>query len=301
VILSLGVLIYFIHHVAESIQAMTIIAAVHNDLQRLIERFFPVSYDESLPWQREASVKRPENFAARALAIKAGATGYLQAVNGEKLMQIACKYNLLIQYEHRPGHYVIKGTTVARVFPLHKQESEKWQKSVRESFIIGRQRTQEQDVEFLINELVEIAVRALSTGINDPHTAITCIDRLGSALAELAGRAMPPSCLHDPEGTLRLIVRPHTYAGLVNASLDQLRQYGLGSVAVTIRLLEMIGAVLPFARDETRRQALLRQAAMIERGSRQAFAEESDREDIHGRYLAIFEMLEQATGVTGGE
>jgi uncharacterized membrane protein len=300
VILSLGVLIYFIHHVAGSIQAMTVIATVHKDLQKKIERLFPEHYDESLPWRREVSERMlPENFAERALAIKAGQTGYLQAVNGEGLMQIACKYDLLVQYEQRPGHYVIKDTTIARVLPLGENKTDQWSEKVREAFIIGKQRTQEQDVEFLIYELVEIAVRALSPGINDPHTAITCIDRLGSALAELAGRAMPPSCLHDPEGHLRLITRPHNFQGLVDASIDQIRQYGLGSVAVTIRLLEMIGSVLPFARDESRRQALLRQAAMIERGSRQAFSEESDREDIHGRYLAIFQVLGQTEGITG--
>ncbi|MBE0596944.1 MAG: DUF2254 domain-containing protein [Desulfuromonadales bacterium] len=302
VILSLGVLIYFIHHVAESIQAMTVIATVHGDLQRKIEKIFPVPCEESLPWSREASERlMPEDFEGRALAIKAGKSGYLQAVNGEGLMQVARKYDLLIRYENRPGHYLIKDSTIARVLPLGGKESQKWQKSVKEAFIIGKQRTQEQDVEFLIHELVEIAVRALSPGINDPHTAINCIDRLGSTLAELAGRAMPSSCLHDREGNLRLITRPHTWQGLVEASIDQIRQYGLGSVAVTIRLLEMIGAVLPFVRDESRRQALLRQAAMIERGSQQAFSEESDCEDIRRRYLAIFDVLEQTAGITGGK
>jgi uncharacterized membrane protein len=300
VILSLGVLIYFIHHVAESIQAMSVIALVHKDLQGKIERIFAESYDEALPWQRETMEKlMPENFEGRALAIKAKETGYLQAVNGEGLMQVACKYDLLIQYAHRPGHYVIKDSTIARVLP-QGEETDQWQGRVREAFIIGKQRTQEQDVEFLIHELVEIAVRSLSTGINDPHTAINCIDRLGSALAELAARAMPSPFLHDPEGNLRLITRPHTYEGLVDASIDQIRQYGMGSVAVTMRLLEMIGMVLPFARDELRRQALLRQAAMIERGSRQAFSEKSDREDIRSRYLSLFEVLERTEGITGG-
>jgi uncharacterized membrane protein len=301
VILSLGVLIYFIHHVAESVQAMTVITVVHKDLQSKIERLFPTPHDQAPPWSREASKKLlPEDFAERALPIRAKETGYLQAINGEGLMQIACKWNLLVQYEQRPGHYVMSHTTIARVLPLGEADSEAWQERVRKAFIIGRQRTEEQDIEFLINELVEIAVRALSSGINDPHTAINCIDRLGSTLAELAGRAMPSPCLHDQQGHLRLISRPHTYRGLVDASLDQLRQYGLGSVAVTIRLLEMIGAVLPFACDETRRQALLRQAAMIDRGSRQAFAEEADREDIHHRYLAIFEVLKRTEGLTGG-
>jgi uncharacterized membrane protein len=89
--------------------------------------------------------------------------------------------------------------------------------------------------------------------VNDPHTALTCIDRLGSALAELAGRAMPPSFRYDEEGRLRLISKPLAFRGLVDASFDQVRQHGFSSVAVTIRLLEMIAAVLPFTRDENQR------------------------------------------------
>jgi uncharacterized membrane protein len=288
VILSLGVLIYFIHHVADSIQAMTVIASVHKDLLVKIDLLFPTPYGEPLPLPREISEEQmPKDFEERALAIEAGKTGYLQAVNGKGLLQTARKFDLLIKYEHRPGHYVIKNSTIARVLPLRDETTDKWRKSVRDAFIIGKQRTQEQDVEFLIHELVEIAVRALSAGINDPHTAITCIDRIGSSLAELAVRAMPSPYLHDQEGDLRLITRPHTFQGLVDTSIDQIRQYGMGSVAVTIRLLEMIGAVLPFARDENLRRPLLRQAAMIEHGSRHAFAEESDRKDIHDCYLTI--------------
>jgi uncharacterized membrane protein len=201
---------------------------------------------------------------------------------------VACTHDLLVRLEQRPGHYMTKGSIIARVLPFGEKEEDQWRDRVKESFIVGRQRTQEQDVEFLIHELVEIAVRALSSGINDPHTAVNCIDRLGSALAELAGRAIPSPYLHDSEGNLRLVTRSHTYRGLVDTSIDQIRQYGMGSVAVTIRLIEMIEAVLPFALDETRRQPLLRQAAMIHQGGLRSFPEESDREDIHLRYLALF-------------
>lgn len=299
VLLSLGVLIYFIHHVAESIQAMTVITVVHEDLQKKIETLFPSRCDQALPELWENSARQvPEDFAAIAMPVRAGKSGYLQAVNVSGLMQIACKHDLLIRFEQRPGHYVIRNSIIAQVLP-RGEEMASWHEGIREAFIIGRQRTQEQDVEFLLHELVEIAVRALSPGINDPHTAINCIDRLGSALAELAGRAMPSPYLHEKAGTLRLISRPHTYQGLADAAIDQIRQYGIGSVAVTIRLLEMIGAVIPFAREETRRQPLLRQAGMIARGGAEAFPEEADRREIHERYLAIFEVLEREFGLDG--
>ncbi len=291
-VISLGVLIYFIHHVAESIQATTIISLVHDDLKRKIDTIFPDPYNQAPVWeQRDSEEQIPDNFTQMASAIRAARTGYLQAIDVEGLMQIACEYDLLVQYEHRPGHYVIRGSAIARVVPRVDEEETAWQESVRDSFIIGWQRTQEQDIEFLIHELVEIAVRALSPSINDPHTAIACVDRLGSSLAELAGRAMPSAYLHDEEGVLRIITRPHNYRGLVDASFDQIRQYGMSSVALTIRLLEMIGAILPFAPDEARRAPLLRQAAMIDEISRRAFPDREDTEEIHGRYLTLMKIL----------
>lgn len=301
VLLSLAVLIYFIHHVAESIQAMTVISSVHEDLHEKIRTIFPDPYEASLAWPRQELRKLiPEDFRQKACGVGAPKTGYLQAIDTEGLLELACAYDLIIEFEHRPGHYLIKEALVARVLSPDGKEAGKWREAVADAFIIGRQRTQEQDAEFLIFELVEIAVRALSAGINDPHTAVNCIDRLGSALAELGGRAMPSAYLHDAQGNLRLVTRPHTFEGLVNASIDQIRQYGMGSVAVTIRLLEMIAAVLPFARGKERREALLRQAAMIDQGSRQAFSEGSDRADIHARYLALFDVLEEMEGVSGG-
>lgn len=299
-LLSLGVLIFFIHHVADSIQAMTVIASVHEDLQKLIASLFPAPYESRVPWLSGATgAEIPDDFGSRAVAVRAPRSGYLQAVDLDGLLELAGKKNLLIRLEHRPGHYVIKGCVIARVLPFAEDDRGEWETPVGEALLLGRKRTQEQDVEFLLDELVEIAVRALSPGINDPHTAVTCIDRIGSALAELAGRAIPSPFRHDSRGRLRLVTRPHSYPGLVDASLDQIRQYGLGSVAVTIRLLEMIGAVLSFTRDETQREALLRQAAMIKEGGMRAFPEELDRRQITERYNVLFTILQKMCGVAG--
>jgi uncharacterized membrane protein len=296
---SLGVLIYFIHHSAASIQAMTIIATVHEDLQATIARLFPDPYEKGKSWQPAAG-EIPDDFDRRALPVRAGKSGYLQAIAVDTLMQSAVKHDLLIRFVHRPGHYVIKDSALAQVLSSgEKGDEERWSEKIREAFFLGRQRTQEQDLEFLIQELVEIAVRALSQGINDPNTAITCIDRLGSALAELAGRAIPSPFRKDQRGRLRLVSYPYTFTGLVEAAFDQIRQFGLGYVSVTIRLLETIAAVLPFTRGEEQRQALIRQAAMIDQGSAQAFPEEYDRRKIHERYLMVFEVLEREFGLTG--
>jgi uncharacterized membrane protein len=147
--------------------------------------------------------------------------------------------------------------------------------------------------------LVEVAVRALSPGINDPFTAINCIDYLGSALSELARRRLPAPWHFDAEDRLRLVTRPQTFDGALAAAVDQIRQHGRRDVAVTIRLLKMLATLLPTTRSEEQRRSLVRQAAMIERGSRDGLSAEEDRRDVRRRYLAVFQALEDNFGLSG--
>jgi uncharacterized membrane protein len=173
-------------------------------------------------------------------------------------------------------------------------------KLVNGLFITGHKRSQERDLVFLINELVEIAARALSPGVNDPFTAISCINHLGVSLCDLAQRALPPVLKKDDENRVRIVAYPTTFERIVDAAFNQIRQYGRTHAAVSIRLLENIQVILPFTRYPDQREALLRQAAMIERGSHEGLSEESDRRDVHERYLAIFQTVERCFGLTGG-
>ena len=130
-------------------------------------------------------------------------------------------------------------------------------------------------------------MRALSPGVNDPFTAINCIDRLGSALVVLAAREVPSPYRYDEDGRLRVVVEASTIEGLVNAAFDQIRQAARDDAAVTIRLLEMIAAITTLVQSEAMCDALRRQAEMIHRGSQQALPEESDRREADARFRAI--------------
>ena len=130
------------------------------------------------------------------------------------------------------------------------------QTSISNALILGSHRTPEQDIEFTVNQLVEIAVRALSPGINDPFTALACIDRLGTALCRLSNRAFPSANLYDDEYNLRVITKPITFAGITNAAFDQIRQYGLSSVAVSIRLMETLTSIANQATDKEQYEAI---------------------------------------------
>lgn len=275
---SLGVLIYFIHHAAASIQAENVIANVGRDLDQAITRLFPESVGEG-PSGRAGEGATPTGDSRRVVS---AVSDYLQNIDLDRLMELARNHDVVIGIPHRPGKFLIAGGDLARVWPGDRLDDEIAEK-IRRAFYLGPIRTLTQDVEFAIDQLVEIAVRALSPGVNDPFTAINCVDRLGAALVVLAGREIPSSFRYDDEGRLRLITNASTVAGLVNAAFDQVRQAARNDAAVTIRLLETIAAVAGQARGDAWRSALRRQAEMVHRGSQQALPEDGNRREAESR------------------
>ena len=148
------------------------------------------------------------------------------------------------------------------------------------------------DVDFALNQLVEVAVPALSPGSNDPYTALAGVDRLGAALSLLAHRKTPAANRFHKHHTLRLQMSAVRFADLVNVAFNQIRQYGRGSAAVTMRMLESIAAIAPFAAAEKKCEALERQAQMIHRGSREGLPEANDRANVDRRFSRALMALE---------
>jgi uncharacterized membrane protein len=288
---SIGVLIYFIHHAATIIQASHVISEVSTDLNDAIKRLFPEKIGHGASQHKRSFGEIPANFDAEAFPIKATNSGYIQAIDDEKLMKIACQQNLLFRLKYRPGKFVVKGSDLVMVFP-EKRVNPKLTTQINDAFILGAERNQQQDVEFPINQLVEIALRAISPAVNDPFTAIRCIDRLSVGLSHLALKDFPSPYRYDHDNNLRVIADPVTFAGLTDTAFNQLRQYSTSDVAVTIRLLEAIASIAPFTRNKKDRAALLRHADMIQRGSHEGVSEELDRRAVEGRYQAAVMALQ---------
>jgi uncharacterized membrane protein len=292
-VLSLGVLIYFVHHVSASIQASNLIAAVSGELTLAIDRLFPECLGEEADATQQdvPTTASPDHLANSGGGVTAAASGYIQALDNDALLRLARTHDILVRLERRPGHFVADGTLLATVWPASKlDEALGWR--IRKSFVTGPERTPTQDVEFAIDQLVEIAVRALSPGLNDPFTAMTCLDRLGDALVRLAGRRIPsPYRLEGDK--LRIIAEPVTFAGVANAAFNQIRQYGRSSVAVTIRLLETIGQVAEHARRQEDLSVLRRHAEMVLRGVA-GWPEANDRADAEQRGQQVLAILDRS-------
>jgi uncharacterized membrane protein len=269
---------------------------VANDLDYGIDRLFPEKLGHPSEKNEDKFKEIANDFDRQADTIASTKSGYLQSIDSDQLMKIATENDLVFRLEYRPGDFVIEGNDLVKVRPLGRANDE-LSGQVRDTFILGNQRTHMQDVEFSVHQLVEVAVRALSPGVNDPFTAITCIDRLGAALCLLVQRSFPSPGRCDVNDQLRVIARPVTFSGVVDAAFNQIRQYGRSSAAVTVRLLETIVLIGKCAQRQGDRDALLRQAVMIERGSHEGLPEERDRQDVQERFRKAVAALQSSAAI----
>jgi len=283
---SLAVLIYFVHHVSTSIHADELAAAVGRDLVQAIDRLCPLG----APPASDRPGELPVHFDREARCIPSAGDGYLQIVDVGALVALAARHGLVLRLERAPGQYAIEGSAILSAWPA-SAVSDEAADALASAFVLGNQRTPEQDVEYPIHQLVEIAVRALSPGINDPFTALACVDHLSSGLSRLARREMPALWHADESGRLRVVMRRLDFTQAVGAAFDQIREYGRTSAAVTIHLLEAIAAIAPFAVRDGDRDALRRQARMIERGARDALPEANDRQRVEAALQAALSRL----------
>ena len=280
-VVSLGVLIYFIHHAARSLQADYVIGIVMRELTHSIDELYPGGMgDDPAPGRTPEMKEQERRLRGQTPAeIMTRHSGYVHALDVEVMMDVATKRDLVVRVLSRPGRYVHDGVPVAEVWPAESVD-DRVRKKVAGAFIVGRTRTSQQDVEFAINQLVEVAVRALSPGINDPFTAIACIDRLSTAVLHLMRREFPSRFRVDEKGALRVIADRPDFTGVVDAAFHQIRQSGARMPAVTIRMLESLTVLLEQARTDEHRRALERHVRLVRRAGMRESEEPLDRADI---------------------
>lgn len=288
---SISMLIYFIHHASTIIQASQVIAGVVTDLDNAIERLFPEKIGQHRCKTRRVG-EIPQDFKAQTCLIKSTGTGYLQKVDDSSLLKLACKHNLLFQLEIRPGQFVAKGNVIVLVYP-GRRVNQDLKDEINKVFLLGQERTEQQDIEFPLDQLVEIAVRALSPGINDPFTAVRCIDRLGAGLTYLAEREFPSRYRYDENGELRVIAEPVTFERLVNGAFNQIRHYGKSDVVVMVHLLDTIAQIALRTHRAQDRLVLQEQADTILHSSYEGLPEKYDQNTVEEHYNRTVRYLAQ--------
>ncbi len=206
-------------------------------------------------------------------------------------MRIAAEFDAVIRLHYRPGHFLTQGHPVATVWP--PEVAGTIGRRLEDMHITGPLRTLSQDIAFGIDQLVEIAIRALSPATNDTFTALTCIDWLGDSLCKIAVDWHPHTCHRDRGGVIRLITVPVSYERLVQRSFEKVRQAADGMPAVLIRQLDALSKVMAVA-PQARSQVLLDQADMIQRVSQRTVPEPADQADITARYEALLALHAQS-------
>jgi uncharacterized membrane protein len=182
---------------------------------------------------------------------------------------------------------------MATVYP--PEVADKIARRLEREHITGPLRTLSQDIAFGIDQLVEIAIRALSAAVNDTFTALTCIDWLGDALSKIVVRWDPDVYHRDADGVIRLITVPVSYERLVERSFEKIRQASDGMPAVLIRQLDALTTIMTVT-PKDRIQVLLDQAAMIQRVNERSVPEATDRDDVTARYDALLAQAEAVEG-----
>lgn len=289
---SLGVLIFFIHHISQSIQAEILIAEVSQELQNVLPVLFPESIGQ--PYDPDESTRRmlDESQWQDAYALPSPRSGYLQHVDNEQLMRLATQHDLILKLEKRPGDFVSKRSPLARVLSTATL-SESIKHSLCNCFSMGQHRTPHQDALYIVQQLVEIASHALSPGINEPFTALTCIDWLGANLRDVAACDIPQRWRRDKQGNLRVVARTLDFEEMARASIDQIRIYGASNPDVMLRLLQMVGEIAPDVRRDGDRAALVKHAQLIGSDAAAQITNEDDRRRVAASLQHTLRLLSQ--------
>ena len=292
VVLAIGgisVLIFFIHHIASSIQASNIIASVAAETMVAVDRLFPeklghgpVDGDED-----QSPLPLPER---NWQAVSARGNGYIQSVDNAALLRLAREHQTIVRMERSIGEFVVHDTTLASL-ALEDPPEKEIIADLQAAYSINRYRTVEHDSAFGIRQIVDMALRALSPSINDTTTAVMCVDYLTAILARLASRQIPSSHRYE-EGELRVITIGPTFASLLAESFDQIRGSAKGNVAIMLRMLGALQTIAGLTASPSRRRALRDQVQWIAELAERTLESAHDRARIETRLARVREALE---------
>ncbi|MEO7660555.1 MAG: DUF2254 domain-containing protein [Pyrinomonadaceae bacterium] len=292
-LLALGgviALIFFIHHIADSLQITTIIDKIVSDTKAAIDTKFPTEI--GIP---ALSDERKEVWQAtekqKWVKIAALTSGYIQSVDTDGLLEFAEGNQIILRMERGIGQFVGRGaglmslTSGAESENLSFVPDNQTERELNDLFSIDRYRTIEQDVGFGIRQIVDIALKALSPGVNDTTTAVNCIDQLGVIVAEIGRRELPSRVRAGSRGARVIAVSPN-FQDYVESSFDQIRISGKANLAIFERLVESLSFIAECTKKDKRRAGLKRQIDLIEEFGEQTLETNYEKQKLAEKVAA---------------
>jgi uncharacterized membrane protein len=296
-IINILVLIYFIHHVSTSIQAESVIRRVSTELYASMDRVFP---EELGSGTEEDHLEQHLDLSGRTITthVAHDEDGYIQAIDSDALWKLILKADLVMELNVKPGDHVVKGSPFCILHSTIPVPDE-LKKEIAGTIIVGYYRTSEQDMEFSVDQLSEIALRALSPSLNDPFTAIACINRLCSAMCRLTDRKFPSPYRKDEQGVLRLVSRrTPTFVSLFSAAFDKIRRNAENNAAVLTHLTWAMKVIFERARTDAQRRIIMQQADLLYESVMRSIETPHDRKTMLEHYM-VFAQVNAVPGSSG--
>ena len=248
-VLGIGFLIFFIHHTATSIQASSVIASAAQETTDAVDRLFPEEVGRGADeMATEAAGGGPADGEWQEVVSKA--TGYVQSVDDDALISVAVEHDTVLRMECGVGDSVVEGGPLASL-ALDSPPGGETAARLAGAYTISRFRTVEQDAAFGVRQIVDIALKALSPGVNDTTTAVTCVDYLSAICARVAGRRTPDARRYR-DGRLRVLARGATFKSLLDEAFDQIRESAEGNAQAILRMFSALGVVARRTTDGSR-------------------------------------------------
>jgi uncharacterized membrane protein len=259
-LICVGWLIFFIYHISQSISVNQIVDRIARESELVIEEYMP---------RRRGSLDMFEPVASHTsddeVPVLSRRSGYIRFIDIDYLVALARDLGVCIRMERRVGHFVPAGIPLMRVSKGGQITAER-ELQLLEGCDLGPVRTMQQDVEFGVIQIADIALRAISPAVNDPSTAISCVDQLSRILIRWLERVPPPTHYYDPPHVLRLVLSWITLEGLLDTAFEQIRHYSQSDAAVSLRLLRAYGDIARTVTSAEQRTLVLRRAERVVAG-----------------------------------
>lgn len=266
-IVALGMMIRFIHHIATRIQADVLIAELGDDLNRAAEKYAAEDRSEDhLPEEDELKAFQETFDDKNVVNLALSKSGYLRRLETGKACELAMENDLFLRMQARPGEFVLAGTPVLAVVCRNGTGSisEELQEQICALISVGRRRTAEASLEFEISALVEVALRALSPGINDPFTASACVDRLADGLRKLMQRETELPISRDQEGDIRVMHKEEPFSRYLATAFDAITESGRSKDQILKKLTETFKSLENLTKQDQQKEELERRQKIIE-------------------------------------
>lgn len=237
VLASVGLFLAFIHHITTSIQVSQVISRIGEHTLDLADAMYP---ENAIDGEVETGPTwSPDPGAPRVAVSTRTRHGALTFVDYDALVSFATEHDAVVTIDRPVGQFLTEGQDMLRVWGVDALDEESRQKLY--TYVgLASERQMRQDVAFGIRQLVDIAERALSPGINDPTTATQCIDELHRILRRLVGRESPSPYITDAGGRVRVVHDPQSIEGHIRLAVEEIAHYGSDSVQIPARLRDML-------------------------------------------------------------